>query len=100
MQHTTDDLAFASLLAAFGAGVLSVTYVPEKRRSDITLDLDSVDMVIALRMVQNFSEKLQAIRDPDPEKIELAYTGSLLHHMNNWFVDLKRKVVAKKHGTP
>ena len=99
-QHfSTDDLGFAATLAAFGARVVDVTYVGAKRRSDIQLDLQSLDVHAARDMLQSLATRLGDLpADAEPSQIEMALDGSVLHHALSRFTDLKRKVVARKHG--
>lgn len=98
-NYTTDELVSAAILAAFGARVMEVTYVPSKGRSDITLDVEGMSPASAAAMLRTLAERLDGLgQQATAQEIEIAVTGSIVHHALNWLSDLKRKVVARRQA--
>lgn len=96
-EYTTDDLAFAATLAALGATVKGVEWRPDKRRSDIILDLSTLDLKIAAGMARNFATRLESMsEDISPDDLEVSFRGTIIHHCFTWLNDLRQMVLRRR----
>lgn len=94
--YRTDDLAFAAALLTFGARVRAVEWIPEKRKCDLILDQEDLDLGRAVLLVKALMIRMEAQSLSDVADLELMYRGSILHEIITHYIDLKRLVLARR----
>lgn len=95
----TSDLITAACLCALGSRVVSLTWNPQTRKSDIAIDFDAQSVASSAESLGQLAARL-ADAGGELCRIELALRGSALHQAASWYGDLRRMVLAARGSPP